>query len=205
MLREEVEFLMGCMQIDYPRFYQNLEYGTPLYEATVSSWAEMLEDVPFEIGKLAYKKLVATCKYLPTKAELRQAVADIAYIPPLDPGEAWANVNRAISHYGYANPAGAKAMLSDVEWQAVQQMGGWRTLCHSDISSEMGNRAHFLKIFENLNRRQYDDRQVPERLRLEIVKVIKVMPPSSESFLGTRDPADMEDERSAALVGCYDG
>lgn len=38
---------------------------------------------------------------------------------------------KAINWYGYTNPEGAKNMIGDVGWKAVEFFGGWQQLCDS--------------------------------------------------------------------------
>ena len=69
MTPKEVSILLGILRTAYPRFYVD---ATPTsIKESVDVWAVMLSDINFETAKLALQRLIATCKFPPSIAEVR--------------------------------------------------------------------------------------------------------------------------------------
>jgi len=68
---------------------------------TANLWSEMLSDIPFDIAKAALIKVLATARFWPTVAEIREAAASIANPGILTPAEAWGQVIKAVQEFGY--------------------------------------------------------------------------------------------------------
>ena len=173
MTVQETAVLMGILEEAYPRFYADKDDDAA--ERTVRFWAGFLSDTPLEIATLALQRLIVTCKFPPTVAEMRESIAAVQYAPMPDAGEAWAEVNRAISQYGYYRPEEGIASLSEMTRAAVQRMG-WRELCTAPLEHEMANRAHFLKIYGVMEKRINDERLLPPALKDAIANIGQTMP-----------------------------
>ena len=123
-------------------------------EALVALWSSSLSDVDFEIASMAVQKYMLESVYPPTVADIRSRVAD--FVAPREKSgiEAWGDVKTAIRKFGYYNEAKAMASLTGPTKQVVESIG-FRTLCMSD--NEMADRAHFLKVYETIAKRERDD------------------------------------------------
>jgi transcriptional regulator of NAD metabolism len=159
MTKKEIAVLLGIIQTAYPRFYANISQAQR--DETVDLWYEMLTDTDLQTAKKAIKRLIATSKFPPVIAELREAISNERDVPLLDEGAAWEEVNRAILSYGYMRRDEAYASMSELTRQTVERMG-WRTLCMSQVSNEMADRAHFFKIFGVLAKRENERRLIPQ-------------------------------------------
>lgn len=71
----------------------------------------------------------------------------------------------AVKRFGYANPAGAKAFLGELAWQAVCSLGGWQAVCESPTDQRATLRAQFRVAFEGLANREAEYRSLPEHQR----------------------------------------
>jgi len=147
----EVLVLLGAA---YPRF------SIPADTARV--YASLLADLPNELLLSAAQQHAASSKWFPSVAELRAAAlklwADAHNVR--GPEEAWVQVQRAIQRWGwYGEPVQGggwqvPAMLSTTEKTAIKGLGGWRVICQSDNAP--ADRAHFLKIYSALMRREQE-------------------------------------------------
>jgi len=125
--------LVAVLQAAYPT--------KELSEESIRLYAEMLSDLdPREAGN-AVKRIIATSRFFPTVAEIREAAAENAISMP-DVEQAWGEVTRQIKSVGrYRTPVFSHpAITSTVD--AI----GWTTFCESQsIGVERG---HFMKLFQ---------------------------------------------------------
>lgn len=105
-----------------------------------------LADIPDEALIQAVSEHIAQYDDFPTIAGLRRLALAGQYPSP---GDAWGEVMRQMQDAGrYQAPIFSNQLLA----QSVEQIGGWRALCGSD--NPVADRAHFMRIFEELVRRE---------------------------------------------------
>jgi hypothetical protein len=104
---------------------------------------------------------LASCRFFPTIAELREAVfAMLPQANALTAGEAWAEVMREIRRTGADQHHGPPQFSSPVVAETVASLG-WRNLCLSE--NEVADRAHFMRVYDSLaNRVQSQIRMLPQ-------------------------------------------
>lgn len=125
-----------------------------LPEESVQAYATMLEDLEVSAATQAVVRLVASCKYLPTIAEIREAVAEASFACPTA-SEAWAEVSAAFAAVGrYRSPQWSHALIGKV----VDGIGGWVALCNSD--NQVADRSQFMKAYSEERRRGVVDANV---------------------------------------------
>lgn len=163
MTRKETAGILGMVKVAYPRTYS--EMGSADLSNTVDLWAAMFIDEDFETVKTALYKHVATSKFPPTIAELRTAFSEVTQRSLPTAGEAWSEVLSAIHNYGYCRAEEALNSMSEITQRAVKSMG-WSNLCASE--EQMPDRAHFIKIYESLEKRDVQQRKIPKTLQNEI-------------------------------------
>ena len=132
--------------------------------ASIKGYARMLQDIPLETLTVAIDQLCSESKYLPSVAEIREKVRVLtAPKDVLSPGEAWGVVLKRMKQYGIYEPYPPRP-IPPIEHpfiaEAVAAIGGWYDLCTSD--NVVADRAHFMKIYEQLvARREADERLLP--------------------------------------------
>lgn len=105
-----------------------------------------LADIPDDALIQAVSEHIAHNDEFPTIAGLRRLA--LAGQHP-SPGDAWGEVARQMQEVGrYRTPAFSHPLIT----LAVEQVGGWQALCESD--NLVADRAHFLRIYEELVRRE---------------------------------------------------
>jgi hypothetical protein len=130
-------------------------------QAAMELWFRELEDIPYKIAEASLRKWVATNKWSPSIAEIRETVATIQYGEQLTWGEAWERALNAVRRYGSYNKAAALDSLDPLTRKCVENIG-YLDLCMSE--NIMVERAHFQKIFEVYSKREQTDKRLPSSL-----------------------------------------
>ncbi len=130
--------------------------ASPVSEATLEIYAQMLSDIPEEILDKILYQILNTCKFFPTIAEIREIAVNIMTdgkrIP--DAIEAWGEVIQQIDLTGYYGmPKFSHPLISE-----TVKMFGWQNLCMSEQLDY--DRAHFIKAYESLRKRAIDELRV---------------------------------------------
>ena len=130
MNKSETTKLLAYIAIAYPN--GKVEPNEP----TVNLWAQFMADLPYTLAKSAVDSMIATLRFPPTIADIREAVAKAMAEArgELTPGEAWGRVLSAVRKYGDNDPRQvdrARAELGDL-WETVKLIGGWSYLCNTD-------------------------------------------------------------------------
>jgi hypothetical protein len=131
-------------------------------KASADIWYEMLKDIPYQQINLALKEYIATNKFPPTIADLRELTSNYNNLPILDYGEAWEEVILAIRKHGYMEVESAYASMSPLTVKCVKRIG-WQNICMSENIT--ADRANFRMIYETEQKRQREDNQLPPQIR----------------------------------------
>ena len=170
MTHKETAVFLGILKEAYPRFYADKNEDE--LRMSIKFWEEFLSDVTLNVAIAALKRYISTSKWLPTVADIREAIAQISYPPLPDASEAWFEVTQAIAVYGYNNHEEAYKSMSDLTLTAVKRMG-WRKLCMSD--NDVSDRSNFNKIYEGLTKRIETERLIPASVQQSVLAVRDVM------------------------------
>lgn len=149
MKQTEVIKLIGLCSVNYRNWPEKDKE-----ELTISLWSKMLADTEFYIAEAAIEKFIAESVYPPTIADVRARIADITVFREKTAIEAWGDVCHAIRRYGSWNIKKAMDSFSPVTRKVVESIG-FMTLCMSE--NEMADRAHFLKVYDVLAKRDRED------------------------------------------------
>ncbi len=110
----------------------------------VRAYANLLEDVPAVVLKVAMEQCAKDCKFFPSVAEIRDRAMKISTVGPENAAEAWEDVMIAIKRDGfYKQPK----FENSITQRAVAAMD-WQALCSSE--NTIADRAHFMKIYDQL-------------------------------------------------------
>lgn len=136
-------------------------------EYSVKTWYKFLEDLPCDLATMAVQKYIATNKYPPTIADIRENVAEMM-TGSSDWSESWEQVTRYISLYGMPNESKAYDAMDDHTREAVKRLG-WRNLCMSQ--NPTADRANYRMVYEAVIKEKKDQLSVPENLRLKMANI----------------------------------
>lgn len=150
------------------RTYYSKENLLPNQQA-VELWYRQLQDVPYPVACAVLDKWVATNKWSPSIADIREAVAEIQSggAAP-DWGEGWKQALNAIRRFGMYNETEAMESLPPLTRETVQRLG-YRELCLSE--NQMADRANFRQIYETITKRQMESKRVPLPVRESIASL----------------------------------
>ena len=119
------------------------------------AWAELLRDIPFELGKAAVAVHASSSPYAPAISEIRAYAKKMTEAPRLSADEAWALAIGAIRRYGCSPykryPAGkypyelARDSLPAEVWHVMELMG-YQSMCRSENEDVL--RAQFIRAWE---------------------------------------------------------
>lgn len=130
-------------------------------------WYTMLSDLDYLICLNAIKQLICTNKFAPTISEIRECCSSTQVIE-MDWGSAWEEVLKAIRYFGYYRPEEAMQSLSPEVRASVKRLG-FQNLCLSE--NPMADRANFRMIFEQTQKVDRMNRQLPKNLLEEKQKI----------------------------------
>ena len=141
-------------------------------DQAMTLWYNQLQDIPYELAEVTLNKWVATNKWSPSIADIREQAADLMQGGGKDWGDAWQEVLRAIRLYGSYQEKEALESLDETTRKVVKRLG-FRNLCFSEEIQV--DRANFRMIYEQQQERDRQDAQLPPRLKSLIAQVTKPM------------------------------
>jgi hypothetical protein len=138
------------------RTYYPKEQILPNQQA-MELWFRELQDIPFPVAEATLRQWVATNKWSPSIADIREGAATVVYGTIKDWGEAWEEVLTSVRKYGLYNQEKALNSLDQLTRTAAERTG-FRNICLSEnIASE---RANFRMIYESLMCREKTNQQI---------------------------------------------
>lgn len=169
MEREQFKVLVKAMKAVYaqPTFIPDQD--------AFNVWFALLGDLPYKQAELAVQKHMATEKFPPTIADIREKAEQITSVKETEMSEleAWAIVRKAIgrSNY-YAEEEFEK--LPEACKMAVGNPSNLREWAMMD-SDQVGTveQSHFVRNYRTAMQRIKEDRRMPEKVRTAIEEVKK--------------------------------
>lgn len=137
-------------------------------EQAMELWYQALKDIPMQVAEATLRKWVATNKWSPTIAEIRENAVDVKHGDALDWSDGWDKVQLAIRRYGQYNPKEAMATFDPVTRETVKRLGFYN-LCVSE--NPMSDRKQFRDTFEIMAKRQQMRMQLPLELQESILSI----------------------------------
>lgn len=156
MNKEEFLLFASALKTYYPR--ENILPNDKALEL----WFMQLNDIPYELAEITLNKWVATNKWSPSIADIREQAAGVMLGKDKDWGEAWGEVMASFGKYGSYRVQEALDSFDEITRKVVQQIG-YKNLCFSEnLTAE---RANFRMIYEREQERAKQDAQLPPRLK----------------------------------------
>lgn len=99
MTKDEARKILFTLAAAYPMAYQKMSQNTS--QETIILWSSIFEKVPYEVVGKAVQQYIATnaSHFPPSPGEINQIIAKVHY-NPIDPGDAWQQVLRALMDAG---------------------------------------------------------------------------------------------------------
>lgn len=133
--------------------------------AAVELWYTHLQDIPYQVCTLAVNRWVATNKWPPTIADLRESAMDVLSNEIPDWSEAWESVMKNIQKYGFYRASEGKEALTGIARQTVERIG-YIHLCNSENIT--ADRANFRDIYNSIAQRERKQAVLPAGLQAAI-------------------------------------
>lgn len=155
MTKEEFKNILAGLMSNYP----GLKIDNT---AQFNFWYESLKDIDYDVCKLGVMKMVQTLKFTPTIANIREACTVDKTVLVSD---AWDEVMTCVRRYGSYREVDALDSMGPTTRRVVESIG-YRNLCMSE--NIMADRAHFIKLYEQMAERQRQDNLLPCGLKNQI-------------------------------------
>lgn len=124
-------------------------------------WFNQLKDIDYRVAETALNAWVATNKWSPTIADLREQCAEIIQGKLPDWGDGWEQVLNAIARYGMYEPRKALESMDEITRKCVERLG-FREICMSENINV--DRANFRMLYEQYAERKKREAQIPTRV-----------------------------------------
>jgi len=123
----------------------------PMTENRLELYRRLLADVPNDALEAATLQSIASCRFFPTVAELREAAFSLTPVIRGLPSayEAWKEVSDAFLSVGHV---GRPKFSHPLIGKAVEGAGGWVNMCLS--TNGAAERARFIQAYETLAKRE---------------------------------------------------
>jgi hypothetical protein len=173
----------------------NISEAFPSFELTpgrINLYADMLSDLDTDALKAAVKQHIATAKWPPTVAELREMCLTLTR--PALPAwtDAWAELLSEIKRVGHW---GEPRFSHDLIKQAVEGLGDWQTICAMEISETATWRAQFRQSFEGYAHRATSEAALLPTARALAAKYGAIAAPAEVQPQALPAPVDAPAER----------
>ena len=156
MNKKEFAIFASALRTYYPK--ENILPN----EQALELWYKQLNDIPYNVAEVTLNKWVATNKWSPSIADIREQATGIVEGEAKEWGEAWQDVLRAIQNYGTYRELEALEGFDDITRQVVKRLG-FKNICMSE--NIQNDRANFRMIYEQEQHRQRQDAQLPPQLK----------------------------------------
>jgi hypothetical protein len=168
----EAQRLITCVVTAFPATLARL---TPDQQRdTQAIYRRMLADLDYPAANAAIERLLATAKFMPTVAEIREATLAIESGEQKPGGEAWGEVLKAVSVYGSYRTPGVEFTFSDPVTARCVDSLGWSSLCLSE--NTVADRARFIELYDKQaaqSRRKQLSESLPAMQRFRAIEAEK--------------------------------
>lgn len=161
---DKKEFSMLAMAI---RTYYPKENILPNQQA-MELWYRELQDIPYNVAEASLRQWVATNKWSPSIAEIREMASTVQHGSIPDWGDGWEQVLKAIRKYGSYRIPEAMESFDPITRQCVERLG-FRNICMSENINH--DRANFRMIYEQLQERKKKEGQMSLPLKQIILAI----------------------------------
>ena len=170
MTKADAARLVAIVVTAYPNFDKFKD--AKAIEATVNLWAMMFEQDESGIVALAVKKHIATNKWPPSVAEVREIMLEIQHPELIEPDKAWLAVSDLMYSAGQFNHGDLSRQLPPLVARAVESIG-WTSLWEMHRSAYIGgkpgmDRVAFMQQYTPMYEREKSRSMTPAQLTEKI-------------------------------------
>lgn len=202
MNKKDAAQLVAIVVTAYPNFDKFKDAES--VKATVSLWAMMFADVDAALVALAVKKHIATSKWPPSVAELREILLEIAHPDLIEPDKAWLAVSDLLYSAGEYNHGDLYRQLPPLVARAVETIG-WGNLWEMHRSYCVGgkpgmDRVAFMQQYTPMYEREKARDMTPADLTAMIDAAAAALPDKGQKLLADREQGRRDKEREYEAI-----
>lgn len=197
MTRADAAKLVAIIVTAYPNFdkFKDAQAIT----STVDLWATMFDSDDARIVGLAVKKHIATSKWPPSVAELREIMLEMQRPDLIAPDQAWAAVSDYMHTAGYYAGEHLERVLPPLVARAVEVIGYHNLYemnrgSYGDSKPGMA-RVAFLQQYTAMYDREKSRAMTPAEITNTIDAIVGALPDKGQHLLETREQARWEHDR----------
>lgn len=171
MTRAETIAVMGILKAAYPRYYDDQK----LAQQAVTVWADMFADDPFDVVVMAVKSLIATSKYIPNIADVKEKIQELTTAPQMSELEAWERIAKAIKN-GYYGAQEEFDKLPPILQKLVgspAQLREWALMDTSQIQTVVS--SNFMRSYRVTSKRESELAALPQDVRNMMLESAKAV------------------------------
>jgi hypothetical protein len=138
---------------------------------TSAVYERMLADLDYPAANAAVERLLASAKWMPTVAEIRETALALAVGEQKPGGQAWGTVLKAVGEQGSYRRPGTDFVFADATTARCVDLMGWDRLCLSE--NEIADRARFIELYDRLavqDRRKLLSESLPAMQRYRAIE-----------------------------------
>lgn len=159
----EIAKLLTVIAANYPGFaVDEIKHGL---------WSDMLADIDYPTANMAVKRHIATSRFAPTIADIREQAMIASGQEEITAAEAWGELMQAVRLHGYYHERDGLASLSP-ETRRVAEQITWREINLSENLDVL--RGQFLRMYQAVHERARREAQLPEPWRTEALGAARV-------------------------------
>lgn len=151
----EIAKLLTVIAANYPTFTVD--------EIKHSLWLDMLADVDYPTANMAVRRHIATSRFAPTVAEIREQAMIASGHEEVTATEAWGELMQAVRHHGYYHEREALAEMNPETRRVVERIT-WREVNMCENLDVL--RGQFLRMYETMAGRSRREALCPPAIRV---------------------------------------
>lgn len=189
MTRADAAKLVAIVVTAYPNYDK---FRDPkAVEATVNLWALMFENDPGGIVGLAVKKHIATNKWPPSVAEIRELMLEAQHPELIPPDQAWAAVADLMYQVGEHNYGNLQQQLPPLIARAVETIG-YTALYEMHRAAYIGgkpgmDRVAFVQQYTPMYEREKAKAMTPKAIGDGIGTALAALPDGNQKLIADRE------------------
>lgn len=194
MTKADAAKLVAIVVTAYPNYDKFRDEAA--VTATVSLWASMFQSDDGRIVALALNKHIATNKWPPSVAEIRELMLELVRPDLIEPDRAWLAVSDLLYTTGENNHGDLHLQLPPLAARAVEAIGYYNLYemhrsCYRGGKPGM-DRVAFMDIYKPMYEREKQRAMTPEGLTSQIDAVAATIPDKGQRLLVDRERARRE-------------
>ena len=182
MNKNEILMMLSILKVAYPNFYKDVSKEE--LEQTTNLYQEMFKGYDPKIVFIAVKELIATLKFPPTVADIKDKIYQLKNVEDKSASELWDCLLKAIRNGSYGSEQEFKNLPSIVKEYVVspRQLQEMAQMDSDTIHSVV--KGQFLKQIENLKQRRKEENTMLNETKeyIQNKKLDEILKLSSETY-----------------------